>query len=267
MGAGIAVEFLVAGQDVIISEAGPQAAESALERVRDSLSRTLRRRGREGTDEAVLRSLEITVGPAPVADPELVVEAVPEDPELKIAVLEGAEAAYPRAGVLATNTSSLSISELSRSLAEPARFTGMHFFNPVPVSQLVEIVVGDRTSPETVEATRSLVNLIGKTPIVVRDSPGFASSRLGIALGMEAIRMVEQEVASAEDIDRAMVLGYKHPIGPLKLTDLVGLDVRLAIADYLSEQLGPRFTPPDLLRRMVAEGRLGKKTGEGFYQW
>ncbi len=267
MGAGIAVEFLLAGREVTVTETGPEATEAALARITDSLGRTLRRRGREGEDEQVLAALEMMVGPAPVSDPELVVEAVPEDPELKKSVLVGAEAAYPHAAVLASNTSSLSIGELAGVLTEPGRFIGMHFFNPVPVSQLVEIVVGARTFPQTVETTRSLVELIGKTPITVRDSPGFASSRLGIALGMEAIRMVEDEVASAEDIDRAMVLGYKHPIGPLRLTDLVGLDVRLAIAEYLSDQLGPRFTPPELLRRMVAEGRLGKKTGEGFYQW
>ncbi len=267
MGAGIGVEFLLAGREVTITEAGPEAADTARTRVTDSLRRTLRRRGHEEDEQEILSRLEILVGPAPVSDPELVVEAVPEDPELKKSVLLGAEVAYPRAGVLASNTSSLSISDLAGGLSEPERFIGMHFFNPVPVSQLVEIVVGEMTSPTTVETTRSLVELLGKTPVVVRDSPGFASSRLGIALGMEAIRMVEEEVASPSDIDQAMVLGYKHPIGPLRLTDLVGLDVRLAIAEYLSEQLGPRFAPPELLRRMVAEGRLGKKTGEGFYTW
>ena len=143
----------------------------------------------------------------------------------------------------------------------------MHFFNPVHIMELVEIVRGDRTAPDTVELARAVVERMGKTPIVVADSPGFASSRLGILLGLEAIRMVESGVATAEDIDRAMELGYRHPMGPLRLTDLVGLDVRLEIARYLRRELGERFQPPELLERMVEEGRLGKKAGRGFYVW
>ena len=168
---------------------------------------------------------------------------------------------------LATNTSSISIDDLAAGLERPARLLGLHFFNPVPASQLVEIVVGRATAPELVAAARGWVAAIGKVPVVVRDSPGFASSRLGVALGLEAIRMLEEGVASAADIDAAMELGYRHPVGPLRTTDIVGLDVRLGIAEELHARLGDRFAPPELLRRMVADGHLGRKTGRGFYEW
>jgi 3-hydroxybutyryl-CoA dehydrogenase len=144
----------------------------------------------------------------------------------------------------------------------------MHFFNPVAAMRLVEIVRGDATSDATVETASGFAASLGKTAIIVQDSPGFATSRLGIALGLEAVRMLEAGVASAADIDRAMELGYNHPIGPLRLGDIVGLDVRLAIADHLHTALGSEvFRAPELLRRMVAEGKLGRKSGEGFYRW
>ena len=144
----------------------------------------------------------------------------------------------------------------------------MHFFNPVHVMRLLEVVVGKETSGETAETARAVGRRMRKEPITVRDVPGFASSRLGVALGLEAMRMLEQNVASAKDIDTAMELGYNHPMGPLRLTDLVGLDVRLSIAEYLHGALGSEtFRPPDILRRLVAEGRLGRKTGAGFYEW
>jgi 3-hydroxybutyryl-CoA dehydrogenase len=168
---------------------------------------------------------------------------------------------------LATNTSSLSVTSLAENLARPARLCGLHFFNPVPASGLVEIVVGTRSDPELVDLATGWVKALGKTPIVVADAPGFASSRLGLVLGLEAIRMVEEGVASPEDIDAAMVLGYKHPVGPLRLTDIVGLDVRLGIAQYLHEKLGERFRPPELLTSMVERGDLGRKSGQGFYDW
>jgi len=192
---------------------------------------------------------------------------VPEDLELKIDALTRVESVLAPGAALASNTSSISIDQLAALLERPSRFLGMHFFNPVPASKLVEIVRGDATDGVLVAEAREWVDAIGKTPIVVADAPGFASSRLGLALGLEAIRMVEDGVATAEDIDNAMTLGYKHPVGPLRLTDIVGLDVRLGIAEYLSSTLGERFTPPALLRRMVAEGRLGRKSGEGFYLW
>jgi 3-hydroxybutyryl-CoA dehydrogenase len=170
--------------------------------------------------------------------------------------------------IFATNTSSLSITEIAQAAQQPQAVIGMHFFNPVHIMRLLEIVVGQRTSAETIETAREVGRRMKKEPITVRDVPGFASSRLGVALGLEAMRMLEQKVASARDIDTAMELGYNHPMGPLRLTDLVGLDVRLHIAEYLHAALNSEaFRPPDILRRMVSAGKLGKKTGEGFYQW
>jgi 3-hydroxybutyryl-CoA dehydrogenase len=188
--------------------------------------------------------------------------------DLKRAALGEVERVAARDFVFATNTSSLSITEIARAAGRPERVVGMHFFNPVHIMRLVEIVVGAQTSDETVEAARAVGRRMKKEPITVRDVPGFASSRLGVALGLEAMRMLEEEVASAKDIDTAMQLGYNHPMGPLRLTDLVGLDVRLSIAEYLHRTLGSEtFRPPEILRRMVADGRLGKKSGEGFYNW
>ena len=181
-------------------------------------------------------------------------------------MLATVEAAAPGA-VIATNTSSLSIDGLAAGLARPDRFVGLHFFNPVPASGLVEIVVGPATGDDLVAAAQAWVEALGKTAITVTDSPGFASSRLGVAIALEAMRMLEEGVASAADIDTAMTLGYRHPVGPLRTTDLVGLDVRLAIAEHLARELGPRFEPPAILRSLVAEGRLGRKSGRGFYDW
>jgi 3-hydroxybutyryl-CoA dehydrogenase len=201
------------------------------------------------------------------SEADLVVEAVPEDPALKARVLAAAERAVSTTTVLASNTSSLSVTELAAALTRSGRFLGMHFFNPVPASELVEIVVAPDTDVATVEAALQWTRCLGKKDVVVKDSPGFASSRLGLALGLEAIRMVEEGVAEPEAIDDAMRLGYKHPMGPLRLTDLVGLDVRLAIAEHLHDTLGERFAPPRLLREKVARGELGRKTGQGFYSW
>ncbi|MDF2694246.1 MAG: 3-hydroxybutyryl-CoA dehydrogenase, partial [Labilithrix sp.] len=165
------------------------------------------------------------------------------------------------------NTSSLSITELGARLKTAERTVGLHFFNPPPVMELVEVVRGLATSEDTLERALAFVKGLGKTPIVVRDVPGFATSRLGVILGAEAMRMLETGVASAQDIDRGMELGYRHPMGPLKLTDLVGLDVRLAILEHLQREIGDQFRPPAILRTMVRAGKLGKKTGEGFYRW
>jgi 3-hydroxybutyryl-CoA dehydrogenase len=169
--------------------------------------------------------------------------------------------------ILASNTSSIPIARLAEGLARPARFLGLHFFNPVPLMKLLEIVVGPSTEPSVVEDARTFAARLSKEPIVVKDAPGFATSRLGVALGLEAIRILEAGVASAADIDRAMELGYGHPMGPLRLTDLVGLDVRLAIARTLEQELGERFSPPRLLVEKVEAGELGKKSGRGFYDW
>jgi len=202
------------------------------------------------------------------AEADLIIEAAPEKLDLKREILRQLESLSDRAFIFASNTSSLSISEIARSAKRPEAVVGMHFFNPVHIMRLVEIVVGDKTSAETIDTITAVGKRLRKEPIVVKDVPGFASSRLGVALGLEAMRMLEQGVASARDIDIAMELGYNHPMGPLKLTDLVGLDVRLSIAEYLHSELGSEtFRPPEVLRRMVSEGKLGKKTGEGFYDW
>lgn len=268
MGAGIAQSFATAGSTVVVVESGEEAARAARERVAAGLRRAAER-GKLGEEaERVLERVTVTasVDGLPAAA-DLVVEAVPEDAALKVRMLAAAEKAVGEGAVLATNTSSLSVTELAGALTRPERFLGLHFFNPVPASALVELVVAERTAEGTVRAALEWVRALGKQDVVVRDSPGFASSRLGVALGLEAIRMVEEGVAEPEAIDTAMSLGYRHPMGPLRLTDLVGLDVRLAIAEYLHGTLGERFAPPRLLREKVARGELGRKTGQGFYTW
>lgn len=266
MGAGIAHAFLLAGSQVTVVERDGASADAAARRIDESIRRSVARGG--VVDAAALAARWTTATEmAAFADAELVIEAVPEDRALKEDALARAEAEIAPDAVLATNTSSISIDQLAAPLEHPARVLGLHFFNPVPASLLVEIVRGTLTADAVVEGARAWVLALDKTPIVVADSPGFASSRLGVALGLEAIRMLEEGVASVHDIDAAMTLGYRHPVGPLRTTDLVGLDVRLGIAEELERELGDRFTPPALLRRMVAEGRLGRKTGRGFYDW
>ena len=265
MGAGIAQVLLEAGCEVVVVEADQTSAARAKSRIIEGLTRRKdvtveelkARTGRLGTTSDLSEPLGV----------ELVVEAIPEIPDAKRDLLAAAEKVVPRSALLASNTSSLSITDLAGALERPERFLGMHFFNPVPLSALVELVVGDATTPAAVDDARQWVARLGKESIEVRDSPGFATSRLGVALGLEAIRMLEEGVASAADIDQGMVLGYRHPMGPLRLTDLVGLDVRLAIAEHLAATLGPRFEPPALLRDKVAAGELGKKSGRGFYDW
>jgi 3-hydroxybutyryl-CoA dehydrogenase len=203
-----------------------------------------------------------------VRDADLVIEAVPERIELKREIFAALDRAARPDAILASNTSSLSVSEIARATEHPERVVGLHFFNPVHIMRLLEVVRAEQTSDATLAAVLGFARAIAKEPIVVTDTPGFASSRLGVVLGLEAIRMVEQGVAAPADIDRAMELGYNHPMGPLRLTDLVGLDVRLGIAEYLHATLGgEQYRPPELLRTMVREGRLGKKAGRGFYDW
>lgn len=266
MGAGIAHVLLDKGAHVTVAESSVDRANAAREAVAASLGKA-HERGKLGMEPAkLLAHLTCVDGVSELpADARLVIEAVPERIELKQAVLDEAGRRCPDA-VLASNTSSLSITALANGL--PAeRVLGMHFFNPVPVQQLVELVHHDGASDKTKADAKRWAEAMGKTVIEVRDSPGFATSRLGLTVGLEAIRMLEEGVASAEDIDTGMALGYRWPMGPLKLTDLVGLDVRLAIADYLTEQLGPRFEPPKLLRDKVERGELGRKTGQGFFAW
>jgi len=198
---------------------------------------------------------------------DLVIEAVPEVMNLKVEILSKVKLFAPAHAILASNTSSLSITELGQRLGAGARTVGLHFFNPPPVMELLEIVRSLETDDTTLATCLGVAKRLGKTPIVVKDMPGFATSRLGVAIGAEAMRMLETGVASIIDIDRAMELGYRHPMGPLKLTDLVGLDVRLSILEHLHKEIGEQFRPPVILRQMVRAGRLGKKTGEGFYRW
>lgn len=266
MGAGIAHAFLVSGASVTIIESSAESAAAARERVETSLTRAADRGHlTEGTAPALER-LTVSTEASQLSECGLVVEAVPEQTDVKKAVLAAIEEAAPDAWI-ATNTSSLSVDELASTLARPDRSIGLHFFNPVPGSQLVEIVVGEKTAPDLVDLSHNWVTDLGKTAIAVTDSPGFASSRLGVAIALEAMRMLEEGVATAEDIDTAMELGYRHPVGPLRTTDIVGLDVRLAIAEHLARELGDRFAAPSILREKVATGHLGRKSGQGFYTW
>lgn len=267
MGAGIAHAFVVAGAEVVVVERDEDAADAASARLESSLAKAVERGSTERPLAELTALFSTATETSAFGDCALVVEAVPEDRALKLEALGRVAAVISADAALATNTSSISIDDLATGLARPERFLGLHFFNPVPPSALVEVVVGAATAPQLVDRARDWVAALGKTPVVVRDSPGFASSRLGVALALEAIRMVEDGVASPADIDAAMELGYRHPSGPLRTTDIVGLDVRLGIAEELHATLGDRFAPPELLRRMVAEGRLGKKSGAGFYEW
>jgi 3-hydroxybutyryl-CoA dehydrogenase len=266
MGGGIAHAFLLAGSEVVVIDQ-PHALEAAEAGIRRAIATSVERGSTTRPQAELDAALRVASDRATLADRDLVIEAIPEIPELKAAALRDVESLLGAHAVLATNTSSLSIDDLAAHLTRPERFLGLHFFNPVPVSTLVEVVAGAATDPTLVATAGDWVRALGKTPVTVRDAPGFASSRLGVALALEAIRMLEQGVASAEDIDAAMVLGYKHATGPLRTTDVVGLDVRLGIAEYLHAQLGERFEPPALLREMVAAGKLGRKTGEGFFVW
>lgn len=263
MGAGIAHSFLAAGAEVTVVDVTDEAVAAARERIAADVEGSIRR-GAAGTAEEWLARLTVTTDAAAFAGLPLVVEAVPESMELKVSSFRKI-AEHAPAAVIATNTSSLSVSDLAVTVDNDV--IGLHFFNPVPASKLVEIVVADSTPEALVQEARGWVEGLGKTPIVVKDAPGFASSRLGVVIALEAIRMVEEGVASPEDIDNAMVLGYKFPVGPLALTDIVGLDVRLGIAEYLESTLGENFTPPQLMRDMVARGELGRKSGKGFYTY
>lgn len=269
MGHGIAQVAAAAGYVVIMSDLSSDALARGLQAIERNLGKAiqLKKISERDQDEALQR-ISCTTRLEEISRADLVIEAAPENLELKQTLLRETEALVGPNCIFATNTSSLSIGEISAAASRPDKVAGMHFFNPVHIMRLVEIVVGKQTSDETTATLREVAGRMKKEPIVVCDVPGFASSRLGVTLGLEAMRMVEQGVASARDIDTAMELGYNHPMGPLRLTDLVGLDVRLHIAEYLHGKLGSEsFRPPEILRRMVSEGKLGKKSGEGFYKW
>ena len=270
MGHGIAQVAAQAGCEVVLQDIDGTAVQRGLDAIRANLDKGVARGKVDAGDaeQALSRISGTSELDLVASDADLVVEAVPERLELKQQLFLQLQELAPAGAIFGTNTSSLSIAGIAAPLADPGRVIGMHFFNPVHIMKLLELVVHEGTRPEVLEAATAFGEAIGKQCITVKDFPGFATSRLGVCLGMEAIRMVEQGVASPEDIDLAMVLGYRHPIGPLKLTDLVGLDVRMHIGEYLAQELSnPAFEPPELMRRMVAEGRLGKKTGRGFYDW
>ncbi len=269
MGHGIAQVCAIAGYDVVLVDTMDDLVRRGIQRIRENLDGAVARG--KATADARAAAMSHIRGSSKlddaVSDAGIVIEAVPERMELKHAVLAQIDAAAPADALIATNTSSLSIDTMQQALARPGRFLGLHFFNPVHINPLVEVVRGVATDDAAIQRALGLIERIGKQSVVVRNAPGFATSRLGVLLGLEAIRMVEEGVATPEDIDKALELGYRHPMGPLRLTDLVGLDVRLDIARHLSRELGDRFTPPKLLEDMVAAGKLGKKTGEGFYRW
>lgn len=269
MGHGIAQVAAQAGFAVRLYDVTDDRARAGVDKVRGALARVVAK-GKldQATADAIVGRIEAT-GDLTVAAKRasLVIEAAPEQMDLKVELFTKALEHVAEDAILASNTSSLSITELGRRIGAADRTVGLHFFNPPPVMELVEVVRGFSTGTETEARALSFVRALGKTPIVIRDFPGFATSRLGVCIGAEAMRMLEQGVGSASDIDRAMELGYRHPMGPLKLTDLVGLDVRLAILEHLHRELGEVFRPPALLRQLVRAGRLGKKTGIGFYRW
>ena len=270
MGVGIAQAAAAAGWPTVLTDTRTDALPAALESIRRTLEGAVQRGKLDAAGrDAILGRLRTATGMRAACEgADLVIEAVVETLDAKRDVLSQASDWAEPGALLATNTSSISIADIAADLPRPERVVGLHFFNPVHLMKLVEIVLHAGSDDAAQADALAVVRAMGKEPIVVQDSPGFASSRLGIALGLEAMRMLEEGVASAADIDRAMELGYNHPMGPLKLTDLVGLDVRLRIADYLHQALGgERFAAPDILRRLVAEGKLGKKSGHGFYDW
>jgi 3-hydroxybutyryl-CoA dehydrogenase len=268
-GQGIAQICAGAGHETRLYDLDRPKAQGALKSVRASLDKLVDK-GRVTDDVRRTTLGNLTIGfdvNEVCRGVTFVIEAIVESMDAKVALLAPLVSVAPEHAVFASNTSSLSITELGQKIGAAARTIGTHFFNPAPMMDLVEVVRGMGTSEETLQTTLALIGTLKKTPIVIRDVPGFATSRLGVLLGAEAMRMVESGVASAEDIDTGMELGYRHPMGPLKLTDVVGLDVRLSILEHLHRELGEQFRPPALLRQMVRAGKLGKKTGEGFYLW
>jgi 3-hydroxybutyryl-CoA dehydrogenase len=269
MGRGIAGLCALAGHETLVFDADPDAQRHVRSGIESSWARAVERgKLAAETVENGRRLLKVVERLKNAAAVDFAIEAVPEALELKRMVMSELDDLCQEQAILASNTSSLSITRIGRATGRRDRVIGTHFFNPVAAMPLVEVVRGEDTSDETVERAIAFVRSLGKEAVRVNDSPGFATSRLGVALGLEAMRMVEESVALPEDIDRAMELGYGHRMGPLKTSDLVGLDVRLAVAEALASELSDeRFAPPEILRKMVAEGRTGKKSGEGFYRW
>lgn len=269
MGHGIAQIAAVAGYETALHDVAPERIEAGLRAIEGSLDKLVGK-GKlspETRAQALGRLRSSPTLGAAVADADLVIEAAPEILQLKREIFAAVSDAAPRTAVLGTNTSALSVTEIASVVASPERVVGLHFFNPPQLMELLEIVRAVQTSDATIAVARELGRRLGKTTILVKDSAGFATSRLGVLIGAEAMRMLESGVATAEDIDTGMKLAYRHPMGPLELTDLVGLDVRLAVLEHLHRELGEQFRPPVVLRQLVRAGKLGRKTGEGFYKW
>lgn len=269
MGRGIAYAAAVSGSQVALLDLDHETLTGALARINRDLDDAVAR-GRLDSDAArrAHDRIEITTDIAVVArDADLIIESIVERVDAKHRVLLAAQQAAPGHAVIASNTSALSITELIACLPAPSRGVGMHFFNPVPKMKLCEVIRGLQTSEETIRVATAAARALGKQTIVVNDVPGFATSRLNAALGNEAMRMVEEGVASAPDIDTGARLALNHPMGPLEMVDLVGLDVRLAVLEHLERRLGERFRPTNIHRRLLAAGRLGRKTGHGFYRY
>jgi 3-hydroxybutyryl-CoA dehydrogenase len=269
MGRGIAGVCALAGYDTWVFDADPSAQRAVRPAIESSWGRAIDK-GKLSSEaaDAARHRLRIAERLRDAADVDFAIEAVPEALDLKRMVFSELDDLCPDRTVFGSNTSSLPITRIAHATGRRDRVIGIHFFNPVSAMPLVEVVRGKDTSASTEARALELVRSLGKEAVRVSDSPGFATSRLGVALGLEAMRMVEEGVAGAADIDRAMELGYGHRMGPLKTSDLVGLDVRLAIAETLAAELpSDRFQPPGILKTLVAEGLTGRKAGEGFFRW
>ncbi len=270
MGSGIAQVCAQTGWETVLYDSFPESLKKGEDSILGFWQRTIEK-GKANEIEvsswkANLRTCS-DIGEAS-REMDLIIEAVPEKIELKKSVFRELEKLAPKKAIMATNTSGLSISEIASEIETSGRFVGLHFFNPVPLMPLLEIVKHGETSEETVAISKKIGESLGKTTILVNDYPGFATSRLGVVLGNEAIRMLAEGVASASDIDTAMKLGYRHPMGPLELSDLVGLDVRMDILNSLAEAFDDEsYRPHPLLKKLVASGNYGKKTGRGIYDW
>jgi 3-hydroxybutyryl-CoA dehydrogenase len=270
MGAGIAQVLAQAGLTTRLYDINENAVQKGLAGIEKMLAKGVER-GKVSADDMAAALGRLTASAdmtACLEGSDLVIEAAPEKLELKKQIFAQVAEVVDAEAIVSSNTSSISIEALAEADPHPQRFLGLHFFNPPPLMPLLEIVHGPKTDAGVIATCKELALQWGKSPIIVKDSPGFASSRLGVGLALEAIRMVEEGVASPADIDTAMELGYRHPMGPLKLTDMIGVDVRVHIAEYLASKLGDeRFAPPALMKQMVADGKLGMKSGQGFYKW
>jgi 3-hydroxybutyryl-CoA dehydrogenase len=269
MGAGIAESVAVAGLPVIVRDVDQASIDRARARIERSLERAVQGGKLDASHADVARSrIELTTDIDAVAEADLIVEAVPEVLELKVDVIHAIGRVGREDAIIASNTSSIPIAELAAAVRAPERVLGLHFFSPVPVMTLVEIVVALDTSPETVAAARTFAERIGKRPIETKDRSGFIVNMLLVPYLMAAVRMYEDGFASREDIDEGMKLGCGHPMGPLTLCDFIGLDVLYAVCDSLYDEFKrDEYAPPPLLKRMVASGRLGRKSGRGFYEY